>query len=48
LLAAKGHRAHERLVLEDLRRATQVAALTLAELLAPEARSLASTDDIVP
>jgi succinyl-diaminopimelate desuccinylase len=34
LLEANGHRADERLVLEDLRRATQVVALTIAELLA--------------
>jgi acetylornithine deacetylase/succinyl-diaminopimelate desuccinylase-like protein len=34
LLEANGHRADEKLVLEDLRRATQVIALTLADLLA--------------
>ena len=34
LLEANGHRADERLVLEDLRRGTQIVALTLAELLA--------------
>ncbi len=34
LLEANGHRADERLVLEDLRKATQVVALTLMELLA--------------
>jgi succinyl-diaminopimelate desuccinylase len=33
LLEANGHRADEKLVLEDLRKATQVIALTLAELL---------------
>jgi succinyl-diaminopimelate desuccinylase len=33
LLEANGHRADERLVLEDLRKATQVIALSLAELL---------------
>jgi succinyl-diaminopimelate desuccinylase len=33
LLEANGHRADERLVLEDLRKATKVVALTLAELL---------------
>lgn len=33
LLEANGHRADEKLVLEDLRKATQVVALTLAELL---------------
>lgn len=33
LLEANGHRADERLVLEDLRKATQIVALTLAELL---------------
>ena len=33
LLEANGHRADERLVLEDLRKATQVVALTLMELL---------------
>jgi acetylornithine deacetylase/succinyl-diaminopimelate desuccinylase family protein len=33
LLDANGHRADERLVLEDLRKATQVVALTLADLL---------------
>jgi acetylornithine deacetylase/succinyl-diaminopimelate desuccinylase family protein len=33
LLEANGHRADERLVLEDLRKATQVIALTLADLL---------------
>jgi len=33
LLEANGHRADERLVLEDLRKATQVVALTLADLL---------------
>jgi acetylornithine deacetylase/succinyl-diaminopimelate desuccinylase-like protein len=33
LLDANGHRADERLVLEDLRKATQVIALTLADLL---------------
>jgi acetylornithine deacetylase/succinyl-diaminopimelate desuccinylase family protein len=35
LLEANGHRADEKLVLEDLRKATQVIALTLADLLAP-------------
>jgi succinyl-diaminopimelate desuccinylase len=34
LLEANGHRADENLVLEDLRKATQVVALTLADLLA--------------
>jgi acetylornithine deacetylase/succinyl-diaminopimelate desuccinylase-like protein len=34
LLEANGHRADERLALEDLRRATHVVALTIAELLA--------------
>jgi succinyl-diaminopimelate desuccinylase len=34
LLEANGHRADEKLVLEDLRRATQVIALTVADLLA--------------
>lgn len=34
LLEANGHRADERLVLEDLRKATHVIALTLADLLA--------------
>jgi acetylornithine deacetylase/succinyl-diaminopimelate desuccinylase-like protein len=34
LLEANGHRADEKLVLEDLRKATQVVALTLADLLA--------------
>ncbi|WP_158045616.1 ArgE/DapE family deacylase [Skermanella pratensis] len=34
LLDANGHRADEKLVLEDLRKATQVIALTLADLLA--------------
>lgn len=34
LLDANGHRADEKLVLEDLRKATQVVALTLADLLA--------------
>jgi succinyl-diaminopimelate desuccinylase len=33
LLEANGHRADEKLVLEDLRKATQVVALTLADLL---------------
>ena len=33
LLDANGHRADEKLVLEDLRKATQVVALTLADLL---------------
>ncbi len=33
LLEANGHRADEKLVLEDLRKATQVIALTLADLL---------------
>ncbi len=33
LLEANGHRADEKLVLEDLRKATQVIALTVAELL---------------
>jgi len=33
LLDANGHRADERLVLEDLRKATQVVALTIADLL---------------
>jgi succinyl-diaminopimelate desuccinylase len=35
LLEANGHRADERLVLEDLHRATEVVALALADLLAP-------------
>jgi succinyl-diaminopimelate desuccinylase len=35
LLEANGHRADEKLVLEDLRKATQVVALTLADLLQP-------------
>jgi succinyl-diaminopimelate desuccinylase len=34
LLEANGHRADENLALEDLRKATQVVALTLADLLA--------------
>ncbi len=34
LLEANGHRADERLVLEDLRKATKIVALSLAELLA--------------
>jgi succinyl-diaminopimelate desuccinylase len=34
LLEANGHRADERLVLEDLRKATQIVALAVAELLA--------------
>jgi acetylornithine deacetylase/succinyl-diaminopimelate desuccinylase-like protein len=34
LLEANGHRADEKLVLEDLRKATSVVALSLAELLA--------------
>ena len=38
LLEANGHRADERLVLEDLYRATEVVALALADLLGPEAR----------
>ena len=33
LLEANGHRADEKLVLEDLRKATQIVALMLAELL---------------
>ena len=33
LLEANGHRADEKLVLEDLRKATQVVALTLVDLL---------------
>jgi len=33
LLEANGHRADEKLKLEDLRKATKVVALTLAELL---------------
>jgi succinyl-diaminopimelate desuccinylase len=37
LLEANGHRADERLVLEDLYRATEVVALALADLLAPPA-----------
>jgi acetylornithine deacetylase/succinyl-diaminopimelate desuccinylase family protein len=37
LLDANGHRADEKLVLEDLRKATQVVALTLADLLTNEA-----------
>jgi succinyl-diaminopimelate desuccinylase len=37
LLDANGHRADEKLVLEDLRKATQVVALTLADLLTDEA-----------
>jgi succinyl-diaminopimelate desuccinylase len=36
LLDANGHRADENLVLEDLRKATQVVALTLADLLTPQ------------
>ena len=36
LLDANGHRADEKLVLEDLRKATQVVALTLADLLTPD------------
>ncbi|MDB5410390.1 MAG: putative acetylornithine deacetylase or succinyl-diaminopimelate desuccinylase [Rhodospirillales bacterium] len=36
LLDANGHRADENLVLEDLRKATQVVALTLADLLSPQ------------
>ncbi len=36
LLDANGHRADEKLVLEDLRKATQVVALTLADLLTSE------------
>jgi len=36
LLDANGHRADEKLVLEDLRKATQVVALTLADLLTGE------------
>ncbi len=36
LLEANGHRADEKLVLEDLRKATQVVALTLADLLTQE------------
>ena len=36
LLEANGHRADERLSLEDLRTATQVVALTIAELLAQD------------
>jgi succinyl-diaminopimelate desuccinylase len=36
LLDANGHRADEKLVLEDLRKATQVVALTLADLLGKE------------
>jgi acetylornithine deacetylase/succinyl-diaminopimelate desuccinylase-like protein len=36
LIEANGHRADERLVLEDLRKATQVVCLTLADLLSPE------------
>ena len=36
LLEANGHRADEKLVLEDLRKATQVVALTLADLLSGE------------
>jgi succinyl-diaminopimelate desuccinylase len=35
LLEANGHRADERLVLEDLHRATEVVALALTDLLAP-------------
>jgi succinyl-diaminopimelate desuccinylase len=35
LLEANGHRADENLVLEDLRKATKVVALTLADLLLP-------------
>lgn len=35
MLEANGHRADENLVLEDLRKATKVVALTLADLLAP-------------
>ena len=38
LLEANGHRADEKLVLEDLRQATKVVALTLAELLGAEAQ----------
>jgi acetylornithine deacetylase/succinyl-diaminopimelate desuccinylase-like protein len=37
LLEANGHRADEKLVLEDLRKATQVIALTLADLLGADA-----------
>jgi len=33
LLEANGHRADEQLVLEDLRKATQVVALALADLM---------------
>lgn len=36
LLEANGHRADEKLSLEDLRTATQVVALTIAELLSPD------------
>ena len=36
LLEANGHRADEKLLLEDLRRATQVVALALADLLAQD------------
>jgi acetylornithine deacetylase/succinyl-diaminopimelate desuccinylase-like protein len=36
LLEANGHRADERLVLEDLYRATEVVALALADLLSPD------------
>jgi succinyl-diaminopimelate desuccinylase len=36
LLEANGHRADEKLSLEDLRTATQVVALTVAELLSPD------------
>jgi acetylornithine deacetylase/succinyl-diaminopimelate desuccinylase-like protein len=38
LLEANGHRADEKLVLEDLRQATKVVALTLAGLLGAEAQ----------
>ena len=38
LAEANGHRADEKLVLEDLHRATEVVALALADLLAPQQR----------
>ncbi|HUZ71965.1 MAG TPA: M20/M25/M40 family metallo-hydrolase [Stellaceae bacterium] len=38
LLEANGHRADEKLVLEDLRKATQIVALTVADLMSGEGR----------
>ncbi len=38
LAEANGHRADEKLLLEDLHRATEVVALALADLLAPQQR----------